>query len=310
MKIISLNGSPSLKNTCAAIGIFDGVHRGHQFLIRKMLSAARRLKAQPIVITFFPHPAHVIRPDVKLEYLTSLEERFQLLNKLGVAACIVLRFDRKFARIPPEKFIKDILVKKLGVKAVYVGHDFRFGKDRRGDIALFEQLARESGYEIHAVAGFKAGGEVISSSRIRKLIIDGQIKSAAKLLGRPVSVSGKIVKGSKRGKNLGYPTANVDYGSIIIPPQGVYIVSVLVGAKKYPAIANIGMRPTFKERSPKLLLEVHILDFSRNIYGKEMRVEFLQKVRNEMKFEGLKDLVQQIKKDEALARRYFSRRSI
>src|SRR5271170_6313920 len=132
MKVISLNGNSKLhlKKTCVAIGIFDGVHRGHQYLIKKMLATAKRLKAQPVVITFFPHPAHVLRPDLKLGYLTSLEERFRRLSDLGVAACLVVRFDRSFAKIQPEKFIKDILVKKLGVQAVFVGNDFRFGKDR------------------------------------------------------------------------------------------------------------------------------------------------------------------------------------
>src|SRR5450631_3719862 len=133
MKVISVSSKLHLKNTCAAIGIFDGVHRGHQYLIKQMLARARQLKAQPIVITFFPHPAHVLRPDVKLGYLTSLKDRFRLLSDLGIKACLVVPFNRTFAKIEPQKFIKDILVKELGVKAVYVGEDFRFGKDRSGD---------------------------------------------------------------------------------------------------------------------------------------------------------------------------------
>ena len=307
MKVISLNGNfkPHLKKTCAAIGIFDGMHRGHQYLIKKMITAARRLKAQPIVITFFPHPAHVLKPDVKLGYLTSFEERLYLLNKLGVATCLVIRFDRSFARIQPQKFIKDILVKQWGVKAVFVGENFRFGKDRSGDIALLEKLALECGYEMHAVPSLKQGRQVINSTRIRQLIGAGQLNEASRLLGRPVSVGGVVIKGSERGRTLGYPTANVAYEADIIPPKGVYAVKVLLGTKLYPAIANLGTRPSFEKQISKLHLEVHILDFSKDIYGKRLDVLFIKKIRNEKKFRNPQQLIQQIKKDEAYARKYF-----
>jgi len=307
MKVISLSGNSKLqlKKTCAAIGIFDGVHRGHQFLIQKMLLTARRLGAKPIVITFFPHPAHVLRPDIKLGYLTSLEDRFHRLRDLGVAACLVVPFNRSFARIQPEKFIKDILVKKLGVKAIFVGEDFRFGKDRSGDSALFQKLSLEYGYEMHTVSALKQGRVIISSTRIRQLIGENKLNEAAKLLGRRVSISGLVIKGSKRGKSLGFPTANVSYETDILPPQGVYVVKALLGKKEYPAIANIGTRPSFENQILKLHLEVHILDFSKNIYGQRLEVEFLKKIRNEKRFTTPQDLIQQIKKDETYARRFF-----
>lgn len=307
MKIISLNGDPKLhlKKTCAAIGIFDGVHRGHQYLIKQMLMTARRLGARPIVITFFPHPAHVLRPDLKLGYLTSLDRRFRLLKCLGVDACLVVRFNRSFARIQPQKFIKDILVKKLGVKAVFVGDDFRFGKDRSGDIALFQRLGPKYGYEMHAVSGLKQGREVISSTRIRRLVGTGKLNEAVRLLGRGVSISGTVVKGSKRGKSLGFPTANIAYEEDILPPQGVYVVKVLLGKKEYPAIANIGTRPSFEKQISKPHLEVYILDFSKSIYGKHLEVEFLKKIRSEKRFSSPQHLIQQIQKDESFARKYF-----
>jgi len=319
MKIINIiEGSfkPYLKKTCAAIGIFDGVHLGHQYLIKQMLATAQRLKLKPIVITFFPHPAHVLRtpvsvrhedrPDVKLGYLCSLQERFSLLDSLGVAACLVVRFNRSFAGILPQKFIKDILVKKLGVKAVFVGEDFHFGKDRSGDIDLFQKLASTYGYEVHAVSALKQGGQVISSTHIRGLISEGNLNEAARLLGRAVSVAGNVVKGSQRGKSLGFPTANIDYEADILPPQGVYVVRVLLGEKIYPAIANIGIRPTFEKQISKPLLEVYILDFSKNIYGKHLKVEFLKKIRSEKKFANPQKLIQQIQKDETLARKYLA----
>ncbi len=323
MKIISLNGNIklTLKRTCVAIGIFDGVHRGHQYLIRQMLTAARRLKARSMVITFYPHPAHVLSPEVKLGYLTSLKDRLRCLSDLGVAVCLVVPFNRSFAKIRPQKFIKDILVKKLGAKAAFVGREFRFGKDRRGDISLFQSLSYQYGYEMHAVAAFKQGGEIVSSTRIRRLISEGKFNDAARLLGRPWSVSGDVVKGAQRGKTLGYPTANVEYEAFgphlfpfrqgrgaffILPPQGVYVVRVLLGAQKYPAIANIGTRPSFEKQASKPLLEVHILDFSGNIYGKHLKVEFLKKIRNEKKFSSPQNLIRQIQKDEAFARKCFA----
>jgi len=308
MKVISLVGDSKvvLKKTCAAIGIFDGVHRGHQYLIKQMLATARRLKLKPIVITFSPHPAHILRPDLKLGYLTSLPDRFRLLNDLGVSDCVVVRFNRAFAGIQPQKFIKDILVKKLGVKAIFVGESFRFGKDRSGDIALFQNLASECGYEMHAMPSLKQGREIISSTLVRQLIGEGKIDKAAKLLGRGVFTSGLVVKGSQRGKGLGYPTANIAFESDILPPQGVYAVRVKLGKKLYPAIANLGTRPSFDKEISKLHLEVHIFDFSKNIYGKSVEVEFFKKIRNEMKFASPQELIRQIKKDEIIARKYFA----
>ena len=308
MKVISLNGSSKLrlKKTCVAIGIFDGVHRGHQYLIKEMLVAARRLKAKPIVITFFPHPTHVLRPEVKLGYLTSLEKRLQLLSELGVDTCLLVRFNRSFAKIQPQKFIKNILVKKLGIKSVLVGANFRFGKDRSGGIDLFKKLAPEYGYEIHALSGVKQGRGMISSMRIRQLIGMGRLDEAARMLGRHVSVCGPVVKGAERGKSLGYPTANVASESDILPPQGVYAVKLVLGNKSYPAVANLGTRPSFDKQISKLYLEVHILDFSKNIYGKHVEVEFLKKIRNEKKFPSVQKLIQQIQKDEAAARQYFA----
>ena len=202
MKVISLNGTSKLhlKKTCAAIGIFDGVHRGHQYLIKQMLATAQRLGARPMVITFFPHPAHVLKPDLKLGYLTSLADRFSLLSDLGIATCVVVAFNRSFAKVQPQKFIKDILVKQLGVKAVFVGEDFRFGKDRRGDIVLLQKLASQYGYEMHTVSAFKQGRAIISSTRIRQLVGAGKLNEAARLLGRRVSISGVVVKGSERGR--------------------------------------------------------------------------------------------------------------
>jgi riboflavin kinase/FMN adenylyltransferase len=213
----------------------------------------------------------------------------------------VVRFNRSFAHIEPQKFIKDILVKELGVRAVFVGEDFRFGKDRSGDIALFQKLGVQYGYEMHAVDQLKQARTIISSSRVRQFVMEGKLNQAQRLLGRRFSISGTVVKGARRGRTLGYPTANVGY-AVIHPPRGVYFVHAWLGKKSYPAIANIGTRPSFEKQNIKLYLEVHILDFSKNIYGRRMQVEFIKKIRNEKKFAAVPELIRQIQKDEALAR--------
>ncbi len=302
MKVIYGLGPINLKKTAVAIGIFDGVHRGHQLLIKSMVAQARRLKAKAVVVTFFPHPAHVLRPDISLPYLISLEHRLKLLEDLGVDLVFVIRFNKSFARINPLHFIEKVLVAQMGVKSVYVGGNFRFGKDRSGDINLFKKLSQKYDYHMHAVKILKQSGEVISSGRLRQLIPQGRLKESSQLLGRPVSILGKVIRGSSRGKSLGYPTANVQYACDVLPPCGVYAVKVVLGKKVLYGMANLGIRPSFKEKDPKLNLEVHIFDFNRNLYGQIILVEFLKKIRNEIKFFSKEDLISQINKDESIIR--------
>ncbi len=305
MKVIYGVGNRDLKlpSTACAIGIFDGLHRGHQYLIGRMQASAKRLKAKSLVVTFFPHPAHVLRPDVALPYLVSLKQRLELLGAMGVDYCVVVRFTKAFAGVAPEVFIKNTLVKKLGVRAIFVGEDFRFGKDRRGDIALFKLLSKECGYDMRAMAPLTSGGEVISSSRIRRLIAEGQVQKAQRLLGHPIGVSGTVVKGSHRGKKLGFPTANVAYDCDILLPRGVYAVKTVIRGKTYKGVANIGIRPSFKEKNPKVHLEVHLFNFKNNIYGQNITVEFLHKLRDEQSFPNPQALIAQIKQDIRQAQR-------
>jgi riboflavin kinase/FMN adenylyltransferase len=294
--------SVKFQKTCVAIGIFDGVHRGHQRLITQMVAEAKKLKAKAVVITFFPHPAHVLRPDISLPYLMSVNHRLKMLEQLGVDEVLIIKFNKQFARIDPRLFIENFLVGRLAVQSVFVGQDFRFGKDRSGDIALFKELARASHYRMHAIKPVKQAGEPISSSRVRRLIPQGKLKQAQALLGRPVAILGQVIKGSSRGKKLGYPTANIKYDCDVLPPTGVYAVHVKIGSKKFSGMANLGCRPSFKGDN-RIHLEVHVFNFNRNIYGQNIVVEFIKKIRNEKKFLSKEALISQIQQDESTVRR-------
>ncbi|MEI7998061.1 MAG: bifunctional riboflavin kinase/FAD synthetase [Candidatus Omnitrophota bacterium] len=303
MKVIYGLGSIKYKKSAVAIGIFDGIHRGHQRLIKSMISHARKLRAKAVVVTFYPHPSHVLRPEASLPYLISIDHRLRILEELGVDVVLVIPFNRRFARIDPSCFIKEILVSQLGVKAVFVGDNFRFGKDRSGDITLFKDLSLKYGYCMRAVKTLKSQGEIISSGRLRRIIPDGKLKEAQSLLGRCVSVLGQVVHGASRGRGLGYPTANVQYQCDVLPPCGVYAVKVIWNKKVFYGMANLGLRPSFKEKNPKVLLEVHIFDFNRNLYGHQILVEFIRKVRDEISFSSKEELIAQIEKDELRIRR-------
>ena len=297
MKVIYGNSKFHLKKSVVALGIFDGLHRGHQFLLKKMLKQAKASRVPSVVVTFFPHPVHVLRPDLQLGYLISLAHRFSLLQELGVDYCYVVRFNKSFARIEPVSFVEDFLIKRLHVADIYVGADFRFGRDRMGDINLFKKMSKTGDYQVHEVKPLKEGAEPISSTRLRALVTAGDLKAAAKLLGRPFSVLGEVIKGQGRGKQLGYPTANVAYANDIMPPNGVYVVRVVFNNKIYKGAANLGTRPTFKNKALFPILEVYILDFKGDLYGKIIDVEFVRKIRDEQRFSNIDDLIFQIKKD-------------
>jgi riboflavin kinase/FMN adenylyltransferase len=304
-KIGNIKIAGNRTGTVAAIGIFDGVHLGHQYLIKAMLRKAKALKAAPMVVTFFPHPAHILAPHLKLAYLTSLSQRLELLVSLGVEICVVVPFTRKFAQVQPEYFIRDILVKKLQVRAVFVGEDFKFGRDRAGDVPLFKKLAPVYGYQMRAMPALTKNGKPVSSTRVRQLLAEGSLPWVQKLLGRPFALVGRVVKGSGRGKQIGFPTANVSPldKKCLLPGNGIYAVRVLWNNKILAGAANVGVRPSFKEKNPSVHLEVYILDFSKNLYGQELEVQFVKRVRNEQKFSSVPKLIAQIHKDVAKIRR-------
>lgn len=300
------NLKEKFKDTIVLIGVFDGMHRGHRYLIEKSVRTARALHKKTAVITFHPHPKG--QP-----YLISLTHRLKVIAELGADVCLVIRFSERFANIPPESFIRDILVKFFHPLYVFVGDNFCFGYRARGDVALLKHLGKLLGFQVRPVRELGAGRKKISSKRIRGLIRAGSLKKAEELLGRRVSVLGTVIKGSRRGRILGYPTANIDPHHEVLPKPGVYAVKVLYNEKEYNGICNIGRRPTFippfQERAgfvpqeEPLNIEVHLFNFRKDIYAEDMEIQFIRRLRDEKKFPSSSSLANQLKEDSRKALR-------
>jgi riboflavin kinase/FMN adenylyltransferase len=287
----------------AAIGIFDGIHVGHQALIKQTVKRAKKIKGTSVVLTFFPHPVHVLHPEVYLPYIISLPHRLKLLDELGIDLCVVIAFTKTFSRLSPEQFIQNYLVRKLNVKEVFVGDDFRFGADRLGTIQYFKDLSTKFGFIVNSIHPLKGEKGKVSSTEIRKLIEAGDLKKAEYFLGRPVSFMSDVIKGESRGSLLGFPTANLEIKNEILPPRGVYAVKIISEGKKYSGMANVGFRPSFHKQNRQMNVEVHIFDFQKRIYGQLLIVEFLHKIREERIFSSPAELIKQLKKDEIISRK-------
>jgi riboflavin kinase/FMN adenylyltransferase len=288
------------------IGNFDGVHLGHQAMLSRLRDAARAQALPPCVMTFEPHPREFFAPDQAPARLTTLREKLELLTAQGVEVAHVLRFDYKLAQVPAEDFIERVLVKGLGVRHLLVGDDFRFGARRAGDFALLSARAADLGYTVEGMTSVVVDGERVSSTAVRKTLEAGDMGRAARLLGRPYSISGTVVHGDALGRELGYPTANVRITHNRPPLMGIFAVE-LVGAGDKPArgVASLGVRPTVKQQGAPVL-EVFLLDFDGDLYGKRVRVDFLHKFRDEQKFADLAALKRQIADDVTATRAYFA----
>ncbi len=304
MKVISgLNNVKRIPpHTIAAIGVFDGIHRGHLAILKKVVLRAKYFKRKSLVITFTPRHCGVIKSNLMPRLLISLKHRLFLLERLGVDYCLVINFDRKFARISALEFVERFIIEALQLKEIYVGKDFRFGSARHGDINLLKKCGKRRGFKVRIVPSVKYKGKTVSSSWVRREIKRGNLKLVNRILGRPLSIYGRVVKGKGTGKRLGFPTANLDTERDIIPPNGVYAVRILYANKRYKGLLNIGLRPTFSARA-HLTEEVHIFDFNGNLYCKFLEVELLRWVRPEKKFDTAISLVSAMKKDAIYARR-------
>lgn len=298
------NAADKVSSPVAAIGIFDGVHLGHRRIINKLRSY-RGAPGDRMVITFDPHPQTVLRPDKTPPRIMSLGHRLSVLEKMGMDAALVIKFTEHIAMMSPEDFVRSVLV-PVGIRRVYVGSNFHFGRARSGNTGTLREIGARYGIDVRVVAPVKHGRDVISSTWLRKLIRSGELAKAAKLLRRPVSLLGTVVKGARRGRDLGSPTANIDPHQEVIPPPGVYAVKVDTGEGLYDGVINIGYRPTFYGRPPNRReepsIEVHIIDFEADLYGRDVEVFFIERLRKEKRFDRPEALVLQIAKDISRAR--------
>ena len=287
------------------IGNFDGVHLGHQAMLSRLRTWAREGGLPACAMTFEPHPREFFAPDQAPSRLTSLREKLELLSGYGMERSYVCRFNYLFAQISPDEFIERILVRGLGVRRLLVGDDFRFGARRAGDFAMLKQQAIRLGYTVEAMSSVMVDRERVSSTGVRKALERGDVAGAARLLGRPYSIGGRIVRGDGLGRKLGYPTANVQMKHNRPPLTGIFAVQVSgAGDSPLRGVASLGIRPTVKQQG-EAVLEVYIFDFSGDLYGRHVRVDFLHKFRDEEKFADLAALTRQIAVDVASARAFF-----
>ncbi|MBA3600949.1 MAG: bifunctional riboflavin kinase/FAD synthetase [Acidobacteria bacterium] len=295
-----------LRSTVLTLGVFDGLHLGHQKIIQKVVSRAKAVKAVPTVITFDPHPRAVLYPENAPPLLQTLDQRLANFEILGIEQAIVVRFNREFAGQDAEVFLRDIVHERLQAKEVFLGRGFAFGKNRGGNIELLKKISAELGFCADEVPEITVRGQRISSSKIRELLAVGKINFARRMLGRPYGVEGQIIHGDQRGRAIGFPTANLKPRNRVIPKYGVYATANLIDGKWRRSITNVGVRPTFTgDKEPSI--ESYIFDFDGDLYGDVLRVRFLHRIRDERKFSGIEELKNQIEKDTRRALNYFKR---
>ncbi len=291
-----------------ALGVFDGVHLGHQAVMSRSLESAKNNGGTVLVVTFDPHPATILSPEHTPQLLTTIEQKARLLDRLlGIEHVLAIPFDRDFSQLSGETFIRQ-LCEAATVDSIAVGEGFQFGHKRSGDLELLQRLAHELGYRTHETPIHQLDGETVSSTRIRQAIEQGDLELASHLLGRTYRVAGTVIKGMQKGRTIGFPTANLDTHCEQLPPTGVYAVRAYLGDTEIskPGVANLGYRPTVTGGDAELLLEVHLFDFQSEIYGQEMEVEFVEFLRGEEKFDSFDALKQQILNDAETARRVLS----
>ena len=282
-------------NPVLTLGNFDGVHLGHQAIFRKVVERAREIKGTSIAFTFEPHPLKVLAPERSPRLLNTFHGKMKLIESSGMQVVICADFDRQFAEQHPEDFARRVLVEGLGVKEVYVGYDYAFGRGREGSIESLKRMGGTYGFAVGVVEAVQANGAVVSSSLVRDLVTDGRVDEAPRYLGRFYSIEGNVVTGESRGHTLGFPTANIHTTNELIPAYGVYAVRTLVGGRTIDGVAAIGVRPTFGDGP--VSIEVFLFNYDGNLYGKHMEVSFVKRLRGEQKFPDADALVKQMHRD-------------
>ncbi len=299
------NLRPHHRGCVLTIGNFDGVHLGHQAVIGQLAEKAAELHLPSVLMTFEPYPQEFFNPTAALPRLTRFREKMKALRRFAVDRVLCLRFDERLADMSARDFIADVLVARLGVRYLVVGDDFRFGWQREGDFTLLREAGAQYGFQVAKMHTVELEGERISSTRIRAALAQGKMELAEQMLGRPYRMCGRVVHGEKRGRDLGFPTANIDLHRMVSPVTGVFAVELFgVTGEPVPGVANVGIRPTVS--GTRARLEVHLFDFSREIYGAHVHVDFLHKIREERRFDSLQELVKQIELDIKEARAFFA----
>ncbi len=289
-----------------AIGVFDGVHRGHQAVISTAAHDAREAGGTAVVVTFDPHPAKILRPKESPRLLSATQHKIALIRALGVSHLLVLKFDRELASTAPTEFVRQLVAAAKPLREICVGQEWSFGKNRAGNLALLKELGAQFGFDVVGVEPVTSDGEVVSSTAIRKAVEAGDFAGATRMLGRDYTILGTVEEGKHLGRSLGFPTANLSAHSEQFPPNGVYAAEGLLDGKTLRGVVNLGVRPTIEGGLPQRVLEFHIFDLDRDLYGKEIEMRFLRYLRPEQKFENLGALREQIGRDVAAARQIFA----
>ena len=295
--------------TVLTLGVFDGLHLGHQLIIERVVERARAVKAIPTVITFDPHPRAVVDPESAPPLLQTFDQKIEAFDVLGVEQTIVIRFTREFANVRAEEFLRDVVHERLHAREAYLGRGFAFGRGREGDIELLRRVSRELGFFADEVPEVRLRGQRISSSRIRDLLAEGRVNLARRMLGRPYGVEGRVVRGFERGRTLGFPTANLRPVNRVIPRGGVYVTATLIDGVWRRSVTNVGVRPTF-ERAGEPSVETFVMDWDGDLYGDVVRVRFLHRLRGEQRFASAEELKRRIDADVLRARKFFERAGV
>ncbi|PKP22463.1 MAG: riboflavin biosynthesis protein RibF [Bacteroidetes bacterium HGW-Bacteroidetes-21] len=308
MKIFKSTETPLFTRPVITVGTFDGVHNGHRKVLQKVVEIANSTGGDSVVLTFWPHPRHVLgKTDFML--LNTLNEKIALLESCNIDAVIVYDFTTEFAKTTSYDFIKNILIDKYRIGNIVVGHDHHFGKMREGKYETLGNFSKEFGFKLFQVNPEVSGVNAVSSTAIRNELIEGNVGNARKMLSYPYHINGKVIDGFKLGKNIGFPTANIKVNETFkqIPGDGVYAATAQLMGKTYKGMINIGFRPTLNQPDPERSIEIHLFDFEENIYGHTIRIEFFEKLRNEVKFSGIEELKKQLQKDKVQAEKILAK---
>lgn len=295
--------------TVLTLGVFDGLHLGHQLIMQTVVERSRAIGAVPTVITFDPHPRALLHPESAPPLLQTFDQKIEALGVLGIEQTIVIRFDKQFSQVRAEEFLRTVIADRLHAKEVYLGCGFAFGHNREGNIELLRAVSQKLGFLADEVPELRLRGRRVSSSRIRELLQQGRVNLARRMLGRPYGVEGMVVRGDERGAQLGFPTANLHPQNRVIPRRGVYVTATLIDGQWRRSVTNIGNRPTFGSDNQSSV-ETYVMNWSGNLYGDVLRVRFLHRLRDEKKFTSVDELKAQIERDTERAHDYFKHRGV